>query len=173
MLVAVVDYDSQLSVIVKRRYYQSSLEQLDQVLAPFSEGSACFIVAKSRPVIETGAHFIYGLNALDYVPVISDCKLVTGSWVSRPLSGGRSLGKLPDSAVLSQLAAEGNVLFFGSDQQMRRYQRQVPGIRFRRLPSRVGPLRVWRVDGAPRTPAMERAGRGHVRKFDTGLTDRT
>jgi hypothetical protein len=158
MLVAVLDYTSQLSVIVKRRYSQSHLEQLDQVLAPFSDRSACFIVAKSRAVVETGAHFIYGLNALDYVPVISDCKLVTGSWVSRPVSGGRSLGKLPNSAVLSRLAAEGSVLFFGSDRQMRRYQRQVPGIRFRRLPSRVGQLSVWLVDGGPRTPTMERAG---------------
>jgi hypothetical protein len=150
MLVTMLDYASQLSVIAKRRYFQSSLEQLDQVLAPFSEASPCFIVAPSRPVIETGAHFIYGLNALDYVPVISDCKLVTGSWVSRPLSGGRSLGRLPDSAVLSQLAAEANVLFFGMDQQMRRYQHQVPGIRFTRLPSRVGTLSVWRVNSAQR-----------------------
>jgi hypothetical protein len=147
MLVAVLDYASQLSLIVKRRHFQSHLEQLDQVLAPFSERSACFIVAKSRPVDETGAHFIYGLNALDYVPVISDCRLVTGSWISRPLSGGRSLGGLPDSAVLSQLAAEANVLFFGFDRQMRRYQRQVPGIRFTRLPNRVGQAFVWRVDG--------------------------
>ena len=158
MLVSAVDYASQISLIVKRRYHQSHLEQLDQVLAPFSERSACFIVAKSRPVAETGAHFIYGLSALDYVPVISDCKLVTGSWVSRPLSGGRNLGRLPDSAVLSQLAVEGSVLFFGSDRQMNRYQHQVPGIRFRRLPSRVGSQSVWRVDGRPRTHTMERAG---------------
>jgi hypothetical protein len=151
MLVAVLDFGSQFSLIVKRRYFQSHLEQLDQVLAPFQEESACFIVANSRPVDETGAHFIYGLNALDYVPVISDCKLVTGSWVSRPLSGGRSLGRL-HSAMLSQLTAEGDVLFFGLDQQMRRYQQQVPGIRFRRLPSRVGPMSVWRVDGGPLTP---------------------
>jgi hypothetical protein len=146
MLIAAIDYSSQFSVIVKRRHFQSHLEQLDQVLAPFSEKSACFIVAWSRPVVETGAHFIHGLNALDYVPVISDCKLVTGSWVSRPLTGGRSLGRFPDSAVLSQLAVKANVLFFGVDGQMRRYQLQVPGIRFTRLPSRVESLSVWHVD---------------------------
>ena len=144
MLITVLDYASQLSVIVKRRHFQSHLEQLDQILETFSERSACFVVAKSRTVVETGAHFLYGLNALDYVPVISGCKLVTGSWVSRPLSGGRSLDGLPSLAVLSQLAAEGNVLFFGWDRQMKRYQQQVPGIRFRRLPSRVGPVSVWR-----------------------------
>lgn len=158
MLVATLDYASQRSWIVKRRHFQSHLEQLDQLLEPFSEKGACLIVATSRPVAKTGAHFIYESNALNYAPVISDCKLVTGGWVSRPLSGARSLGGLPDSALLSQFAAEANVLFFGSDRKMRRYQHDVPGIRFTRLPGRVGPLSVWRVDAEPRAPAVEKSG---------------
>jgi hypothetical protein len=144
-------------MIVTRRHFQSHLEQLDQLLAPYSQRGTCFIVAKSVSAVDTGAHFFYWLNALNYVPVISDCKLVTGGWVSRPVSGGRSLDILPDSAVLSRLAAEADVLFFALDGNMRRYQHQVPGIRFRRLLSQVGPVSVWRVDGGPRTPTRERA----------------
>jgi hypothetical protein len=151
MLIAALDFSAQRSLIVKRRRLRSDVEQLDRLLAPYSESGPCFVVAKSMPVIETGAHFIYWLSALDYVPVISDCRLVTGGWASRPVSGGRNLEVLPDAAVLSQLAAEASVLFFAVDQNLGRYEEQVPGIRFKRLRGKVGPVSVWRVEAEARS----------------------
>ena len=94
------------------------------LFAELEKEGPCFLVVESN---ELAAQFLTSYLPLDYAAVFSTCRFVGGSWLSKPLLGGRAIGGMPDEAALARIIGDGGgVTFLGTPEALAGYVANMP-----------------------------------------------
>lgn len=94
----------------------ATLSEMAGLLRPPPGDGPCFLVTEG---LANGPQTSQLWRPLDYAPVLSACTVLTGSWIARPVAGGRDVDGLP---ALAALPEHGLVLFIGAPAALERYR---------------------------------------------------
>ena len=91
---------------------RQEIKEATSTLAVFDKKAPCYVATKGLPIADRYTH---GYRLVSYVPVVSDCVVVSGSWIHMPMPGGRDLNGLPSQSLVQRLNDKGAALVFVGD----------------------------------------------------------
>ncbi|MDJ0956816.1 MAG: hypothetical protein QNI91_08175 [Arenicellales bacterium] len=103
----------QVRLLVKASHIsRQEIKEATSTLAAFSEKAPCYVATQGLPIADRYAH---GYRLVSYVPVVSDCTVVSGSWIHTPMPGGRDNDGFPSQSFVQRLNDKGADLVFVGD----------------------------------------------------------
>lgn len=134
-----------------RRYVlrqASSLADISNVrdrLDRISMSGPCYLITSSSPIdfavtMQGVIQVSHGARLLDHVPLISHCRVMTGSFTTAHVAGGRDNRGYPSLDAIARLPDHARIVFVGSEGELSRYLRSVPTLEIRERLTDFGSL---------------------------------
>ncbi len=120
------------------------LKELQSVLNLLTDDCECSLIIKSRSVYY---HSLLAYEPLEYYSVISKCRILNGSFITRPFEGSRDVNGLPSAQFLKTFNKQ-PVYFICEEKTLREYLNAVDGITYEVLDYRVGNFMVYKLSGS-------------------------
>ena len=121
------------------------LKEVQSLLNRISEHGKCNLITESTYIEGQGwAHAGQLYRALEYYWVISDCRILNGSWFTFPLENSRELFDLPSSSFFASADFE-PIYYIGTDETFSRYLSKTNGIRADKLDHSIGGNSIYKI----------------------------
>ncbi len=111
------------------------------MLNQLPKAGRCSQITESR-MIEF--HFAQNFRPLDYFAVISDCRILNGSWITRPLKYCREILNLPSQKFYKSFDSS-PIYFIGKEKALSNYLEQVDNLSARDIPWKSGDIKTYQI----------------------------
>ncbi len=121
------------------------LKNVQRKLNSLSKDGVCYLITESHQITGMGwSHTIQNYKPLDYYWVISDCKILNGSWITPPYENSRKLFDLPSQSFFTSTNFD-PIYFVGQEETFSRYLRELDNISAHKLDVRLGGNSIYQI----------------------------
>ena len=139
------DFQHIYNKVDSQKISYDELQDVQKKLNSLSKDGACYLITESHQITGMGwNHTIQKYKPLDYYWVISDCKILNGSWISPPHENSRKLFDLPSQSFFESTNFE-PIYFIGKDETFRRYLKKLNNISANKMDVKIGGNSIYRI----------------------------
>ena len=121
------------------------VKNVRRVLSTLSKDDPCYLITESRQAMGMGWDLtMQKYKPLDYYYVISDCRILNGSWITQPLENSRKLFNLPSQSFFTSTNFE-PIYFIGKDETLNRYLGELENISAYKLAIKMGGNSIYKI----------------------------
>jgi len=141
-LAFVDDYLKARRYVLRHAPSRADLTAFRDLLGTAQTQGPCYLImqgdvleSKIMPDIVQIAH---GYRPFDHATLLSDCRVMTGTFTTLPFKGGRELDGYPSAELLATLPSDAALLFIGSGTSLGRYLAKMPRLKAQPLDQPIG-----------------------------------
>ena len=139
------DFRSAYLMVNAQKISYGEMQNLKTVLDGLSRDCDCNLITESRTLSGKGwCLTMQGYKPLDYYAVISECKIVNGSWITLPRNESRKVLKLP-SQKFYESQYNGCLYFVGRQDTLYKYLKQIEKISAHKSESLTKEVGVYKI----------------------------
>jgi len=143
LMVGRADYIVVTQSVFNQRLGREEIYQVGDALGRLGRGGSCLLVTESHSMGDRVV--VQSYKPLEYVELVSNCRVINGTWMSPSIEDGRVLGGLPSPAAFERLEPGSAVFVLASPERVADYQARLPGFTLAPTGETVGPLTAWAV----------------------------
>ncbi len=136
------DFNKLYKSVTRSRITYNEMKDLRNMLTSLISDRDCSLITESSLIWWNEKKAIHKYRPLEYYAVLSDLKILNGSWISTPIQGSREVEGLPSEQFYKDSSVE-NFYYVGSKETMQKYLAQVKSIRV----MHIGDMGWKKIDG--------------------------
>ncbi len=137
-----MDFRRVYRIVNSGKISYGEMKNLHMVLDEFSKDGDCNLITDSYMVSDSFA--IINYKPLAYYAVLSDCRILNGSWITRPLDESRKIINLPSQKFYESLNNE-SIYYIGKKDTLNNYLKQLDNISSVGLDLKIKDLEVHKI----------------------------